>query len=288
MPELPQGRTDPGEQGSAKSPISAIGSLVTESIPSLRPEHRALVVVSGVLALLLLGVLLLSQDSATAKWATAGTLVLFALNSVLVFLLSSSRQRGKQEGDYDRRRRAADSVNGPWWQLILVKSDDGDIVAEGLTVVNIKLRVDVGSYGVDGELFDEHGKSQAQWRAEAVAIKSLAPVELFYRFSGYSFRGPVLKDPTGPVTGIGVFAFEDGDGKLPSSQGSGWYATGDVETLRFGKRRDVRLVRVTDSERERLEETGDTGRSDSREQLIQDRYRLLGTRYGAVLGKTWD
>lgn len=268
--------------------VDSIRGLVSDSLPALRPEHRAFIVGNGVLAILLLGVVVFSTDATTTKWATAGTLVAVSLNSIFVFLLSRARQRARPTGDYERRRQSANSVNGDWWQVILVSGDRGEIFVEGLTVVNIRLYVPEGSYGLDGELFDETGKSRAQWRAEAVAIYSLAPVELFYRFAGYSFRGPVLKDPTGDVTGIGVFTFEDSGGGKVSVRGSGWFATGYVEKLVFGRRRDVRLVRVTPSEKRILD--GQTGEEDlsSRERLISDRYRALASRYGTTIGSRWE
>jgi hypothetical protein len=286
----PEARSSEKEHGQAKKEgaVGSIRGLVSDNIPALRPEHRAFVVVNGVLAILLLGVLLFSADAATAKWATAGTLALFALNSILVFLLSRGRQRTRQTGDYERRRQAAESVNGDWWQIILVSGEHGDILVEGLTIVNIRLYVAIGSYGLDGEFFDEKGKSRAQWRAEAVAIKALTPLELFYRFAGYTFRSPTLSDPSGDVTGIGVFTFEaSGDGEA-SVRGSGWFATGHLEKLEFGKRRDVRLVRVTESEKEALDGKGIGTDSSVREQLIEERYRILANRYGTVTGSRWD
>jgi hypothetical protein len=268
---------------------SSIRGLVTDNLGKVRPEHRAFVLVNGVLALFLLGVLAASRDVATAKWATLGTLVLLALNMAFVFFLSRSRQSKKPEGDYDRRRQAAESVNGDWWQVILVSGDSGEILVEGLTIVNIRLNVSVGSYGLDGELFDEQGKSRAQWRAEAVAIKTLAPVELFYRFAGFSFRGPVLSDPTGDVTGIGVFTFDPAEaGTQTSARGSGWFATGYVEKLTFGRRRDVRLIRVKPDEQAVLDGTVGAADSSDRQALIAQRYFDLASRYGTAIGQRPD
>ena len=259
-------------------------SLITKNVPALRPDHRSFVVVNGVLALVLLGVLLSSPDVTTVKWLTAGTLVYFALNSALLFLLAREKQKVRAEGDYDRRRRAAESVNGNWWQAILVKGDNGEIFIEGLTIVNIRLLVDVGAYELDGELFDEAGKSRATWRAEAVAFKTLTPVELFYRFVGYSFRGPVLSDPTGDVTGIGVFTFEFNPNGQASERAEGWFATGYVEKLTFGRRRNVRLVRVSNTDQEILDGKGFNDEAPEREQLIAGRYATLAKRYATGIG----
>jgi hypothetical protein len=265
---------------------SSIRGLISDNLGRVRPEHRAFVLVNGVLALFLLGVLLASRDVATAKWATLGTLVLVALNMAFVFVLSRSRQRQQPEGDYGRRRQAAESVNGDWWQVILVSGNSGEILVEGLTVVSIRLNVSTGSYGLDGELFDEHGKSRAQWRAEAVAIKALAPVELFYRFAGFSFRGPVLSDPTGDVTGVGVFTFDPAEaGAETSARGSGWFATGHVEKLQFGRRRDVRLIRVKPDEQAVLDGTVGATNSRDRQALIAQRYVDLASRYGSAVGR---
>jgi hypothetical protein len=182
-----------------------------------------------------------------------------------------------------RRRVAAESVNGKWWQVILVRNDDGELIVEGLTIIDIRLSVPIGRYELDGELFDVNGKSRAHWSSDAVAMEQLAPVHLFYRFHGVSFRGPVLRDPTGAVTGIGVFSFEgSGDVEL-SVQGSGWFATGQVEQLDFGRRRDVRLARVQEGELEILEGAGN-GDSRARGQLIAGRFRSLGERYGSAPG----
>lgn len=65
----PETRSDnsTGRQASSPDPVGIIGKLVTENVPALRPDHRAFVVVNGVLAALLLGVLLFSKDIATAK-----------------------------------------------------------------------------------------------------------------------------------------------------------------------------------------------------------------------------
>lgn len=261
-------------QKPATNPVATILRLVSENIRALSLDHRAFVVVNGVLAVLLLGVVLFAKDIATAKWATAGILPLFALNSVLVYLLARGKQRLRQVGDYDRRRKAADSVNGRWWQIILVRHN-GEIQVEGLTIVDISLLVDVGYYGLGGELFDERGKSVAKWQAEAVAFKTLAPVELFYRFGGYTFRPPVLKHPTGDVTGIGTFTFDDAGDAKPAVRGSGWFASGDVEKLKFEGRREVRLFRINRDDGKLLEVNVDDPDSTARERLIAKRYRLL-------------
>src|SRR5690349_7461804 len=82
-------------------PGSSIRGLISDNLGRVRPEHRAFVLVNGLLALRLLGVLVASKDIATAKWATLGTLVLVALNMAFVFALSRSSQRQKSEGDYE-------------------------------------------------------------------------------------------------------------------------------------------------------------------------------------------
>ena len=82
------------ESGSTGGGASGgIVSLITKNVPALRPDHRSFVVVNGVLALVLLGVLLSSPDVTTVKWLTAGTLVYFALNSALLFLLAGKSRK---------------------------------------------------------------------------------------------------------------------------------------------------------------------------------------------------
>ena len=283
------------ERTKGDSLAASLRGIVTDNVPDLRIDHRALVIVNAVLVILLLGVVIFSTDATSVKWATGGTLIVFGVNSILVFLLSRSSQRADQAaqrvtqeaatrtpGDYERRRKAAESVNGDWWQIILYRDDQGKIVAEGLTIVNIRLYVDGGSYGLDGELFTEAGKSRAKWRADAVAIKNLAPLELFYRFQGFSFRVPVASDPsTGDVTGIGVFSFVDAGSGKASISGDGWFATGHVERLEFGRRRDVHLCRVTEGESEILDGDRNSDDSTAREHLIANRYLVFAERYGA-------
>jgi hypothetical protein len=237
--------------------------------------------------MLLLSVVLFSTDLTVAKWITAGSLIVVALNSILQYRLSQGAQRSPQAGDFGRRQLAAQSVNGRWWQVILVRTDDGEQLVEGLTIVDIRLSVPIGRYELDGELFDSNGRSRAHWSADAVAMEQLAPVQLFYRFRGVSFRGPIMSDPTGAVTGIGVFSFEGSGDVEQSLHGSGWFATGDVERLVFGKRRDVRLARVREAESEVLD-GADGDASNTREQLIASRFRSLGERYGSAQANLSD
>lgn len=276
-----KGPTDLKSTGVAGS----IGGLISKSVPALKPEHRAFVVVSGALTMLLLGIVFVSADTTIAKWATLGVLVIVALDSLLVFLLV----RGSAHtDDYTRRRLAADSVNGKWWQLVLVKGADGRTWAEGVTIVNFRLHVQTGSYGLGGDLFDRHGRFRAHWQADAVAIQQLAPVELFYRFSGTSHRRALPDRHTGSVTGIGVFTFEGTDSRKHPALGSGWFSTGDVERLEFDPRCDVYLVRASKEEEAILAKDPRAGESAAREELVAKRFDELANRYGAVVRSRED
>jgi len=122
-----------GRGGSKTAGIaSSIDHLISKTIPSLDPKYRAFVVVSGALAILLLGVVFISTDPTTAKLATLGILAIVALNSLLVFFLARECVR---TDDYTRRRRAAESVNGKWWQLVVENGNEGRPSADGVDIV---------------------------------------------------------------------------------------------------------------------------------------------------------
>jgi len=134
---------------------------------------------------------------------------------------------------------------------------------------------------LSGELFDSHGKPCAHWSARAVAIQQLEPLELFYSFQGTSHRKTLPTRHTGPVTGIGVFAFQGTDSGKPPRLGSGWFATGDTERAEFDPRNDVYLERLSREDNAILRKTRG-GDSSAREHLIAKRFRELASRYNAA------
>ncbi len=279
---MPPNEPDPdadGRAGASPSPGSTIADLVRDTVPTLQRAHRSFVVVVGVVAIMLVAILFAASDVTTIRWATGGVLLLFALIAVLLFLARETSDG--QDTDHEKRQRAASSVNGDWWEAVLSRAPEGGAAVEALTLMSIRLLVGEGRYEIQGRLFDGTGAEKATWYADAVALTSLAPVELFYRWRGYSFRSDVAAEREGDVNGIGTFRFHSGEEHDVCTTGDGWYGIGDVDRLQFGARRDVRLRRLTADEAQVMAQGHEGDGPRERRGLVVRTFAGVAGSYGA-------
>ncbi|MGK5168876.1 hypothetical protein [Geodermatophilus sp. CPCC 205761] len=229
-----------------------------------------------VLALTLLGTAIVSTstDEETRRTTIIVVAIVVLAGSAITLALSlrDAREQRFWIVDYEPRQAAARLADGLWWQYVLVPSRDGGARLEAVTLLEIRLSGSVDAFDLSGRQYDSQGLFLAWWGATAVAIERLAPVRLFYRFEGHTYK--CEDELVGPVMGIGEFHFEVGEKIRSANLGHGWFLTGQPtgEILSFANQRQVDLVRVKPGDRKILENAYTDEEIDNRRRLIASHF----------------
>ena len=245
-----------GEQGN-------IVQLVNKALPLIAENSRALFVVA-VLLTIVFGAALADPDLSDQlrTWLTGvAGLMLFGI-IVLLYLLARITSQSEVQGEgLGAVRRAVETINGNWWQLIY--SDD----TPGLSLITIDLSPLPGRHRLWGEKWKPNGDPLAQWSSRAVAIQNIQPLKLFYIWDG-----SVIGDATN-LSGVGTLRFP-GQFGAELKKGNGWFTTGSVEQLDFHQHSSVVLYRASKEDMATM--AGDNNKAQK--ELIVKRYASLAAR----------
>lgn len=234
-----------------------IAKYVTKALPLLAENSRAITVVAGLITMIVGGVLVqpgLSSD--VRAWLVGGAGVFLFAVIVLLYLLARETTRAEVRGKgLSAVRRAVETVNGHWWQII--HNDK----TPGLSMIRLQLSPLPGRHRLGGEKWGPDGDHLAQWSSRAVAIQDIQPFKLFYIWDGTYNKG------TQSVSGVGTFQFPS-EFETLVTRGTGWFTTGNVDQLDFQEHSSVTLRRAPEKDVAVMAEND----RDAQKALIAERY----------------
>jgi hypothetical protein len=212
--------------------LATIERLVTDNLGKVAPHARGLILVAAIIAILTGAAAVTLSDNATGTVFAVGGLTVLLLLSWLLYLVSRESTRGE---DHAALARALDAVNGLWWQLVVHDT------TPGITKMTVELSQFPDRHRLHGEKRNPTGTPMADFRATAIGIVDLNPVEVFYYWEGSYVDG------ADAVSGVGLLAFPDADDHS-SRRGTGWFTTGDVQHRDFSRWSKVHIRKMIDEE----------------------------------------
>lgn len=240
---MPSGATTlTKEQLGGENVQGLVGQIVNaENLALLRKSDRLVILAAGLVVVAALGSTAALPGEPVIKLvlSLASMLIVAGLVGLVYF---RSLSYGDEEADLQIQAKAAQAVNGEWWQLVPAKDHPG------LTYVAIALSEISERHALHGISFDQNGNRAARFSSDVVAVRTSYPIEIYYLWRGTK----ISEAKAAIVSGLGRFRFDSvGSDKRPM-EAEGMFTRGTPIELEFGDPRVVELFRLTDDESTRL------------------------------------
>ena len=225
-----ESKTDTGS-----SPLAQI--VNPKNLALLKQGDRFAIMAAGLIVVAALGAIATIDGSPEMQTGLALFSIVIVAGLVILVQWRSISMKGA-EADLHAQAFAAESINGDWWQLVY--SEDHP----GLTYVGIAMSEVAERHAMQGISFNSEGQRRARWSSDAIAIKTTAPVEIYY-----VWRGTILDYKVSEViSGFGRFRFDSVGREKKPMEAEGAFTNGSTSLLNFEEPCSVELVRFTDKE----------------------------------------
>ncbi|HSO19635.1 MAG TPA: hypothetical protein VLT88_09270 [Desulfosarcina sp.] len=224
-----------------KTPVESL--VNPRNLALLHRSDRFVITAAGLVAVAALGAV-----AALRQFPVGATVLAMLAMVVVVGMVALVQWRALSmqgvEADLITQANAAAAVNGDWWQLVYAPDHPG------LSYVSIAVSELAGQHAMHGITYDHIGRRLARWSSDAIAIRTSAPIEIYY-----IWRGTLLgQEDASIISGIGRYRFDSVGREKRPLQGEGAFTRGSPTEMGFGTPRALEMVRFTELESQRLAE----------------------------------